>query len=289
MKGTIIVLAIVICSALAYSMTDMKSAVLVIDQRSTGAISVDTGKIDNGGGLIDDDSMSKAGRDCLPDDIEIVWSYPAEGFVDVRTPQSSDGKPVGIMLVDVEFDRKVELHYDCVQLISTADNVPEIVSIAGEGTYWTIELDRPIPAGHSTAVAFGGGRTSLVYHSRPGDVNGDGTVDEGDVAALEMALEVGTPEIDEFDVDGNGSLDDADFDGLARIVDNYQSRNDWQGKEGNSDGKIICCCSHGACVIMMADACPTTMTPISCPCVPNPCPPESWPSTHNTLVASARK
>ncbi len=259
MKGTILVSVIVVYSALAYSMTDAGSSVSAVNQRSNVVLAVDTDNPENTSNPAIDDSPSKGRRDCLPQDIEIVWSYPADGFVDVRAAHSADGKPVGIILVDVEFDRKVELSHDCVQLVSAAEDVPEIVSITGEGTYWTIELDRPIAAGHSTAMAFSGGRASLVFHSRSGDMN------------------------------ERGSTDDTGLKTLALAGNNAQDGNRSSGTGNDDLDRIYCCCYFGGCHLALGDGCPSASTEIACPCNPNPCPPIGNSGAGSTLLASGRK
>ena len=221
-------------------------------------------------------------RPCLPLDVEIVYSDPADGFVDARQGRDRSGQADGVSEVWVSFDRPVWLTRDCVDVLSTAEYPPQVLELwpaEGDGlskrpvTDWLVMLDGPVPACASTAVVFARGVASVVFHSHPGDVNLDGVSDREDVAALKDAVQAGSSHLARYDINRDGRIDAADVTRLASLVETDG------GCAGGRDGslridpesKVICCCAWTDCTVFFATGCDDGDTEVDCPCVPNPC------------------
>ncbi len=212
-------------------------------------------RADPGGGL------------CLGIGVEIAWSDPAEGFIDAREIEDAGGNPEGITQIRVGFSESVALTSECIIILTTGDDSPVVQEVTANGNEWTIDLDRPIPAAESTAIVFDSGAASVVIHSRPGDVNLDGTTDDGDATALEEAIQAGATDLSRYDIDRDGNIDQSDASRLDDVLATFRAHV-WPE---NPVPTVLCCCALGDCSIHVASVCDSEDTQVSCPCVPNPC------------------
>ena len=202
---------------------------------------------------------------CLPNAVEIVWSDPADGFIDVRQVTDANQDPDGIRQIEVRFNTVVTLTGDCIDVLTTGGTAPLVESVTESGDNWIINLDGPIPAAESTAIVFDSGAVWLVIHSQPGDVNLDGTTDDDDATALDAAIEAGSNDLKRYDINRDGTVSSADAGGLDDILAIYD-QTVWVWVE-----EVICCCTFDHCGVDFGTGCPDGSTGGSCPCVPNPC------------------
>lgn len=216
--------------------------------------------------MADDDPLYVR-QDCLQESVQIAWSDPPDGFVDVRQDTGPSGEPQGIARIEVKFSSAVDLTVDCIQVLTSANEAPLVEDLSGSGTDWVIELDQPIPSGESTALFFWRGEVALVIHSRPGDVNFDGVSDREDVAALQSALDGGSNDLARYDISRDGTIDFDDVNGLREMLDGGYDGTVWR----DTGPTVICCCADGVCNTYQSDVCPQGETSGGCPCVPNPC------------------
>lgn len=207
-------------------------------------------------------------ENCLPADVEFAWTDPPDGYVD--TKQFYDTQATGsVHTLAVEFSTPVDLDTNCVEVITTGEDAPEVAAITGSGSSWTIELNTPIPAGEATAFSFGNGVLSVVVHSHPGDVNLDGVTNADDFTELSAAIAANPDtELHDFNRDGVVGLDDAGvlLDFVSQPVEIVW--NEWVS------AGIKCCCTGTTCSVIYGEQCPDDDEEIACPCVPNPC--QNW-------------
>ena len=206
----------------------------------------------------------------LPSGAEIVWSDPADGFVDVRQIEDANNNPDGITQIRVRFSTSVALTANCIDILTTGGTAPLVNSVTQSGDDWIIDLDGPIPGAESTAVVFDSGRASVLIHSRPGDVNLDGTTDDADADALAAAIQDGSADVKRYDIKRDGALGSADAEGLDDILTVYHNTV-WDLDPEAPE--VICCCAYGDCTVYLGTACSDSDAQVDCPCVPNPCPP----------------
>ena len=91
----------------------------------------------------------------LPEDLEIVWSDPPQGHVDVLPDRDANRHAQGTTVVSLEFNQPVALTKNDVEVLSTGPNPPSVISVAGEDETWSILLDVPVAAGEATAISIG--------------------------------------------------------------------------------------------------------------------------------------
>ncbi len=204
---------------------------------------------------------------CLPSGAEIVWSDPADGFIDVRQIENANSNPDGISQIRVRFSAPVALTSECIDILTTGGTAPLVDSVTQNGDDWIIDLDGPIPGAESTAVVFDSGRASVLIHSRPGDVNLDGTTDDADADALDAAIQAGSTDVKRYDIKRDGAVGSADAGGLDDILAVYHNTV-W---DLDLVASVICCCAYGACAVYVGPSCSDGDTQVDCPCVPNPC------------------
>ncbi len=205
---------------------------------------------------------------CAHSSIRIVESDPADGFADVLPQLDPLGQAVGITSIEVAFDAPVELSPACIDVLSTAESSPTVSDVEGAGAFWTVHLDRPIPAGESTAIVLFGGAASVMLRAHPGDVNLDGLTDAEDLLALVRVIGSAGALVARHDMDRNGFVDDADVERLAGILES-DGEVDWSLDEPK---QIFCCCHDGVCSIHIGTiGCVDGDEQVACPCTPNPC------------------
>lgn len=202
---------------------------------------------------------------CLPDAVEIVWSDPADGFIDVRQIEDANQNPDGTTQIWVRFSESVALTGDCISVLTTGGNTPAVQNVTPSGDDWVIDLDGPVPGAESTAIVFDSGAASVVIHSHPGDVDLDGTTDDDDATALDAAIGASSNDLKRYDINRDGAVCSADADRLDDILAVYD------GAVWASEPQVICCCAFGDCAVYGAFQCPDGDTEVDCPCVPNPC------------------
>ena len=201
-----------------------------------------------------------------PDVIEIAWSDPLDGYIDVGQVTDADQYADGIRQIAVRFNTAVTLTVDRIEVVTTGDSAPLVESVTPSGDHWIIDLDRPIPAAESTAIVFDAGVAWVLIHSHPGDVNLDGTTDWNDAIALDAAIEARWTEVTGYDVNRDGQVSSADVDSLAGVIAFYNGTV-WNVE---SLGQVLCCCVFDRCSVAVGSSC-AAGGEVSCPCVPNPC------------------
>jgi hypothetical protein len=217
--------------------------------------------------VVGDDGDGEVTSPRFPGGSEIIRSDPADRFVDPRQDRDAEGGLVGITRVEVTFSAPVVLDRSCVEIMSTGSLSPAVTMVEGAGMDWTIHLDRPIPPG-STAVVFGGGVSSLIFHAYPGDVNLDGTTDANDLLSLQQVLDTGESSLSQHDVNRDGVVDAADLEGLGLLVERYNGTT-WSDAQPR---RVFCCCHEGVCSIHLGFVgCVDGDAEVACPCMPNPC------------------
>lgn len=199
--------------------------------------------------------------------LEIVWSNPADGFIDVRQIEDANNNPDGITQISVRFSESVTLTADRIKVVTTGATAPLVESVTQNGDDWIIDLDRPMPAAESTAIVFDAGATWVLIHSHPGDVNLDGSTDWNDATTLNIAIETPPGDITGYDINRDGQLSSADVGSLASVIAVYDGR-DWSVEPL---GHVLCCCCFDSCGVYVGSSCPSDNTETDCPCVPNPC------------------
>ncbi len=200
---------------------------------------------------------------CLPFDAAIIWSEPADGFIDVKEYRTGHG----IRRFTVKFDTDLRLIADCIDIVTTGGVAPlvqDVVHVDGE---WIIELDRPIPMAKSAAIVFDDGMASVVVHSHPGDVNFDGITNHQDLEAVSRAVQSASADVESYDLDGNGAVNAGDTISMAHALTLYENMS-WSSTD---EKRVLCCCCLGTCSVYVGPHCPETASEIDCPCVPNPC------------------
>ncbi len=202
-------------------------------------------------------------QEAFPTGTQIVWSDPPDGHIDVGQAKDAGGRPDGIAIVYVRFDRPVELTVESVVVASTAAPAPQIESLSGGGSEWVVLLDGPLAAGETGAVAFGGGAATLVFASRPGDVNHDGTTDETDVAVLKDAVARDAQDLEAFDFDRNGEVSEDDAKALQEFVQQNTDHH-WSGDPTKLE-KLTCCCAGTECSQSFGSHC-AAGPEVACPC-----------------------
>ena len=202
---------------------------------------------------------------CLPNGVEIVWSDPANGFIDVRQIEDANQDPDGITQIRVRFSESVTLTSDCIDVLTTGGNTPAVQNVTQSGDDWVIDLDGPIPGAESTAIVFDSGAASVLIHSHPGDVNLDGTTDDDDATALDAAIAASSNDLKRYDINRDGAVGSADADRLDDILAIYD------GAVWVSAPWVICCCAFGDCAVYGASECPDGDTEVDCPCVSDSC------------------
>jgi hypothetical protein len=203
----------------------------------------------------------------VPTGAEIVASDPPDGFVDTGQVHDSTQSPDGIRTITVQFNMAVDVSTNCLQIITTGGNTPAASVMAVDDTVWLIELDQPIPAGETTAFAFGGGALSVIVHSHPGDINLDGVTDGYDITALEEAIATGPVDPDRHDFNRDGHVGIADSYGLVDQIGEYMDHI-W---DDGSAALLVCCCAQNSCSVGIGAGCGAETTEVTCPCIPNPC------------------
>ena len=213
----------------------------------------------------------------LPEDLEIVWSDPPQGQVDVLQDRDANRVPQGSTVISLEFNQPVVLTQSHVVVLTTGPNAPSILSVDGENETWSILLDGPIPAGEATAISIGKGLAWIAFGSLPGDVNGDYVSDQNDVAVLRAAVRAGSQNVELFDIDRNGQVEAADVARLQVLLSGSDGGKAWDGKQLDPTTlTLICCCiiitpgSSTQCVDWLAN-CPLGWYEILCPCTPTSC------------------
>ena len=213
----------------------------------------------------------------LPEDLEIVWSDPPQGYVDVLQDRDANRVPQGTTVISLEFNQPVVLTQSHVAVLTTGPDAPSILSVDGENETWSILLDGPIPAGEATAISIGKGLAWVAFGSLPGDVNSDCVSDQNDVAALAAAVQAGSQNVELFDIDRNGQVEAADVARLRALLSGSDGGTAWDGKQlYPTTLSITCCCSppiglFSVCADTMA-TCPGGWTEVPCPCTPSSCP-----------------
>lgn len=205
---------------------------------------------------------------CIPSDVVIIWSDPADGYVDPRQVADDQQCPDGIRTISVEFSDEVDLStHGCIEIITTGGDKPSVASVTEDDGVWTIELSEPIPAGETTALAFGGGAAGLVIHSHPGDVNLDGITDDDDRADLESAIAASSTALTRYDYNRDGQIAAADTNRLIDFFVAHPVRvwDTWIG------GQLQCCCGASGCSVSFGFACGTESTATTCPCRAGSC------------------
>ncbi len=208
--------------------------------------------------------------DEFPLDTVITWSDPPDGFVDTRQDLDETGAPDGVTTVYVQFDRPVPLRWEMLEVIGTADELPVVNSLTWDGASWVVELDRPMPTGELTGIAFGGGVEVLVFTAHPGDMDQDGVTDEADQEHLAAAVENGAIDVLRYDFNRDGVLDPLDVDRLEAALASSEIGGEWPEELGLRDGGQCCCGPLGGCyLIALGSECGGT--PLQCPCRPTSC------------------
>ncbi len=156
-------------------------------------------------------------------DNEITWLDPPDGAVDARQPYppSDAGDPQGIDSIVVGAVGCLA-NVNCWTLCDTSTGSPrnEITSILiNEDQTLTIQLLRPITPGAVTTLTYEGNGSTARFTSHPGNVNGDGQSDAGDITAM-IGILNGTldPRWGPYsaDVDHSGMTGPAD---ILRVID----------------------------------------------------------------------
>ncbi|RJP34712.1 MAG: hypothetical protein C4547_10520 [Phycisphaerales bacterium] len=199
--------------------------------------------------------------------LTIVSSDPPDGFADVLHVLDTAGQPAGVTLIHVEFAEPVDMTPTDVTVLSTKPP-PQVAAVWGAGVDWYVSLDAPPQPGSSTAVVFCGGGVSVLFHSRPGDINLDGTADERDAGALEAAISSGQSEPALHDFNRDGAVNAGDVDTWRAVLE--AGGFDLNGYDVTPN-RVLCCCSGGYCSMHIGTACADGGTEAACPCTPNPC------------------
>ena len=206
-------------------------------------------------------------RRCLPNAVRIVWSDPADGFIDVRQIEDANQNPDGITQIRVRFSESVTLTGDCIDVLTTGGDTPAVQSVTQSGDDWIIDLDGPIPGAESTAIVFDAGAASVLVHSHPGDVNLDGTTDDDDTTALNAAIQAGSTDLKRYDINRDGAVGSADADRLDDILAVY-NRTVW---DPSPQPRLYCCCAWGDCTVYIGSGCTDNDPEVACPCIPDSC------------------
>jgi hypothetical protein len=196
--------------------------------------------------------------------LDIVWSDPVNGYIDVRWTPDTDQHADGIRRFAVRFASSVTLTSDRIEVVSTGESPPLVESVTQIGDIWFIELDRSIPAAASTAMVFDAGAAWVLVHSHPGDVNFDGTTDGNDAVALTTAIEAGWTAVPVHDINRDGNVNTTDADALDGVIELFEGAS-WQVEPL---GDVLCCCTFDHCTVTVGTSCDEGG---ACPCVPNPC------------------
>ena len=212
----------------------------------------------------------------LPEDLEIVWSDPPQGHVDVLQDRDANRHAQGTTVVSLEFNQPVALTKNDVEVLSTGPNPPSVISVAGGDETWSILLDVPVAAGEATAISIGEGLAWVAFGSLPGDVSCDYVSDRNDVAALQAAVQAGSQNVELFDIDRNGRVEAADVARLQVLLSGSDGGTAWAGKQLDPARLvIICCCmiptgTSSLCADTML-TCPPGWLEVPCPCTSSSC------------------
>ena len=156
-------------------------------------------------------------------DNEITWLYPPNGVVDARQPHPpyDAGNPQGIDSIVVG-TLGCSANINCWTLCDTSTSSPrnEITNVLiNSDQTLTIQLLRPITPGAVTTLTYEGNGSTARFTSHPGNVNGDGQSNAGDITAMvDMLNGVLDPPWGTYsaDVDHSGMAGPAD---ILRVID----------------------------------------------------------------------
>ncbi len=149
--------------------------------------------------------------------IRVASSWPPDGAIDARTPSELDGSNRrGWSSIELTFDAAADgvIADDFVVSVDGPAGAPAITNVIVNGDTVDLEFDRFIPVGSWTTVTYLPSGTGVRIGYAPGDVNGDGTSEPGDILALVDDLNhlfIPRLEIWQVDVDRNGVVDQSDI------------------------------------------------------------------------------
>ncbi|NOT01917.1 MAG: hypothetical protein HOP29_14985 [Phycisphaerales bacterium] len=201
-------------------------------------------------------------------DIRLLWSSPPDGYVDLSQARSGLGLEQGIRTVLLAFSEDVPLSADDIELVGASED-HSVATVVGSGRLWAIQLSRPIPHGKSIILAILGGQFVLTIHSRPGDINLDGFVDDSDSAMLLSVLSLSAAYDDRFDINRDNVIDSRDVASISKMQTGYDENQNSQQYDARLHA--ACCCDGMNCIVVGSD-CPSGSSQASeCPCTGNSC------------------
>jgi hypothetical protein len=159
--------------------------------------------------------------ECDPPPITIVSSAPPDGAIDARQPSDVDGaNPAGWDTVMLTFNESAdELTLDHIEILSTAEAVPQISTMVIEQQVVTLTLDQVVPLGACTTIRHLPSQSQVRLSYLPGDANSDAQSGPLDILALIDELNgVHAPNMQPWQCDANRSGLCEPLD-ILRIID----------------------------------------------------------------------
>jgi len=196
----------------------------------------------------------------------VVFSVdPPSGYVD--TSLSHHARAFESFTVTIEqadaVSKDIEFHFE-------SDAGVHAREIVRSGNKWTVYLNQAIPGGAMIRVVVDPLGAAFSFASRPGDVNQDGRANPTDLEDLKRAVASGRFDVP-YDVDGDGKLNDSDvaaLDEFLRDTDGALRSQEYIADATPVSGLGCCCNVISQCI--SATVCPPGTTPVTCPCV-DPC------------------
>jgi len=169
--------------------------------------------------------------------IDLVMSQPPPNSIDARQPSDVDGgNATGWQSIDLLFDGVAAcLIADdfSISVEPTIEAPPVVTGVTATRNRVTLQLDKPIPPGRWTNIAYQPTGTTVRVGALPADVNGDGTSGPLDLLALIDALNGVTilRPMWQVDLDRSGEVNSLD---ILREVDLLNGAGEFEAWNGRT-------------------------------------------------------